>query len=119
MLTWDNVKFYSKKYFKTNVELYFCQSSWVSLTQPWQPWISYVTLPKRTIVYFDRVEKEKVKKSWFSKPVIDIRAFGYFPPMTHEPIDITPLLEAAEKDHNILKIDRRLSYGCIEDTFSF
>lgn len=104
MLTWNNAKFYSKKYFKTNIDLYLCQNSYISLTQPWKPWISYITLPKKTIVYFESV-KEKKLKSWFSETPT-IFAYGYFPPMTQHSMDLTPLLEEVIKNPDILKIER-------------
>lgn len=122
MPAWDNAHEYARRYFKTTIELYYCPSHGrVALTQPWQPWVSYITLPERTVVYIESVERlPPAPKGWFGgrDDPCPFRAWGYFPPFTHTPIDLTALVKAAVHDPAILRIDRRLSYGGCMDVVS-
>jgi len=123
MLEWENAKFYSKKYFKTMIDLYYCQNSWISMVQPWKPWVSYIIIPKHSIVYFENILKTPNQPGWFdfSSPLqpFSVKAFGCFPPMIQNAIDLTVVLESCMNNPDILKLDRRLSYGASLEVISF
>ena len=112
MLKWDEVKFYQDKFFKTCIDLYFCDGQKLCEHQPWKPWTTYVLIPARSHLHITLVKK--VKRSTYlgfgeeTRVVIE----GTIPPWVMKPIEVTNIVYKNEtRTDDILRIDRELSYS--------
>jgi hypothetical protein len=113
MLKWDSVKFYKDKFFRTCIDLFFCDGKRLCEHQPWRPWTTYVLIPARSHIHITSVKKTKISTYLGLGPdEAGIVVEGTMPPWVMKPIDVTNIVYKNEtRRDDILKLDRKLSYS--------
>jgi len=111
MLEWKDVQFYRDKFFRTSIDLYFCDGVKLVEHQPWKPWSKYILIPARSHLHITKVEKVRIPTYMgLGQDIKGVVVMGTLPPWVLQPIDVTNIIEKAQ-NRDVLKMDRKLSYS--------
>lgn len=98
------------KIFRTCVNLYLCNGTYLSECQPWNPFTKYIVIPKRSHIHIIAVEEKKYRSViGFGKETNTITVHATIPPWIMKPVNITTVF-LKNMTCDILRIDRQLTY---------
>lgn len=98
------------KIFRTCVNLYLCNDTYLSECQPWNPFTKYIVIPKRSHIHITELENIPYRSVMgFGKKCNTITIRGTIPPWVMKPVNITSVF-VKNITCDILRIDRQLTY---------